>query len=174
MTKGYHVDLAIRNGEDEEANDVSIGDFVEVGDNPERSAQANEHARQLRAYLAEFTSEAERIKGRINGEEDRRARWNRHLVMSEDLEGIEVQEDGKAVNITEMIRMADTTGMDARETVKSTTHSCDNCGATHIPFSQTILMEISEGKRTIFCRPCYAEACRYDVEDARASRGRGP
>ncbi len=42
MTKGYHVDLAIRNDdEDKEANDVSVGDLLEVGDNPERSAHAN-------------------------------------------------------------------------------------------------------------------------------------
>ncbi len=101
---------------------------MEVGDNPERSAQANEHARQLRAYLAEFTSEAERIKGIIYGEEARRTRWNKHLVMSDDLEVIERQEDGKAVNITEMVRMANTTGMDAAETVNAATHSCDNCG----------------------------------------------
>ena len=50
MTKGNHVNLAIRNDdEDEEADDVSVGDSLEVGDNPERSAQANENARQLRA-----------------------------------------------------------------------------------------------------------------------------
>mgnify|MGYP002811312805 CR=1 FL=1 len=163
MTKGYHVDLAIRNGEDEEANDVSTGDFVEVGDNPERSAQANEHARQLRAYLAEFTSEAERIKGRINGEEDRRARWNRHLVMSDDLAVIEMHEDGKALDITTVIRMANTTGMDAQEAGEATTHSCDSCGVSCLHLSGTILMGISEGRHAIFCRPCYSNVCTDDV-----------
>ncbi len=88
--------------------------------------KASEDARQIRACLAGFATEAERIKGRIYGPEERAARWDKHLVISLGLEVIEMQEDGTALSITEVLLMADTTGVDAAETLKPDRHSCNN------------------------------------------------
>ncbi len=94
--------------------------------------------------------------------------------MSSDLEVIEMQEDGTAVNITEVLLMANTTGMGAAETLSAARHSCNCCKRTNVHFSQCILVNVIGGPRITICRQCYVETVKDDPEDFRASRGTAP
>ena len=87
----------------------SEGDVEDTGDNPERPAHGNEEARKLRMLLLEFTTEAEKIKGRVYGAEAVEKRWNKHLVMSTDGAIMEMHTDGSATDIANMVEMANTT-----------------------------------------------------------------
>ena len=96
-----------------------------IGNNPLRSQAGNAKSAELRSYLGQLAAKAECIKGNIYSEEERELHWNRRLVMSSDLEVIEMQADGSAVNMTEVLIMANTTGMDAAETLSAARHSCN-------------------------------------------------
>ena len=91
--------------------------------------------------------------------------------MSSDLEVLEMLPVGSAVNITQVLIMANTTGMDAAEALSSTTHGCNTCRKTNIHFSKCIIVNIVGNKRTTLCKQCYMETVMDDPDDSRASRG---
>ena len=82
----------------------------------------------MRFYLSTFTSEAEKLKGSIYSAESREQRWGRKIDMSDDLRVLEMMPDGSAVDITHVLIMANTTGLDAPEAPNSTTMPCSPGG----------------------------------------------
>ena len=150
--------------------DESEGDVESTGDNQARPAHGNVEARRLRKLLLEFATEAERIKGEIYGAAAVADRWNKKLVMSNDLVLMEMHEDGPATDITNMVNMANTTGMDAKEALDASRHTCAKCGYAAKGFSDVILKDVTASGHAYWCRQCYSDSCRGDVDDDRAWR----
>ncbi len=70
--------------------------------------------------------------------------------------------DGSAVDITQVLIMANTTGFTAAEAFNGTTMSCSVCGKTNLLFSAGILTEVVDGVRYYKCRLCFMEAVKDD------------
>ena len=92
------------------------------------------------------------------------------MVMSNDLVLMEMHEDGPATDITNMVSMANTTGMDAKEALDATRHTCANCGYAAKGYSEVILKDVTEKGHVYWCRKCYSNSCKDDAEDQRARR----
>ncbi len=170
LTKVYHVESAADTEEEGTQGDGSDSDVAMIGNNPLGSKAGNDRSEKLRSYLRGFTTEAERIKGSIYSAEECEKRWGRRLVMPERLEVLEVLPDGSVANITHVLIMASTTGMNAAEALAATTHGCDTCKKTNINFSQCILVDVVGGRRVTYCKQCYMESMKDDPDDHRACR----
>ncbi len=109
--------------------------------------------------------------GSVYNAEKCEKRWGRRLVMSEDLKVLETMPDGSAVDITQVLIMANATGFNAAEALNATTMSCSAGGKANLLFSAGILTEVVDGVRFYRCKFCYMEAVKDDPDDHRASRG---
>ena len=82
--------------------------------------------------------------------------------MSEDLVMFEVDEEGHASDIRNVLKYANTTGMDAKEALDATRFTCNMCNRKFNGFSEMILHDITPEAHHWWCRQCYSEECMDD------------
>ena len=74
-------------------------DEARFGFNPLRPERYNANAKELRAYLVKFTTEAEKIAGETYSAEQLSERCGKSIVLSDDLKVLEVSKDGIVTDV---------------------------------------------------------------------------
>ena len=97
-------------------------------------------------------------------------RWNRRIAVSMDHRVVELGSEGRAVDITNALTMANSTGFDAAEANEAVTFTCSQCNGSGLGHSKFIVMSV-EPTLEHGCRSCYSDSVKDDPFDLRASRG---
>ena len=105
---------------------------------PTRGAEALERTRKIQESLLEWGNASAMIKGELYGKEATEARWNRRIAVSTDHRVVEMDSEGRAVDITNALIMANSTGFDAAEANEAVTFTCSLCNSSGLGHSKFI------------------------------------
>ena len=123
-----------------------------------------ERAQKLRENLQKWSTTSAKIRGEIYSKEATEERWNKAIVVSTDNKVMEFDAEGKLVDTTNALTMANTTGFDADEALKAVESTCQVCCSKGFGHSRFILMN-AEKEHEYWCRQCYSDSCKDDPLD---------